>query len=669
MLARFSSKSWPTHFCEEAGILLEEECGFRPQRSTTDMMFVVRRLQELGQTSNTSLEICFLDLAKTYDSVDRMLLWEVLARFGVPPRMIKVIRMFHDGMRARVQLDDGDFSAWFNVCHGFRQECVLSPLLFNIFFAAVIIVVLQRFAEDPLIVSDLVYLDGAPEGEDGRPREEGTLEMVRRAVWGMLYADDARVVSTSPRGLTRIMDVIVVACQEFGLTVSQKKTEAMHQWSNPNTATNALRIEAAGQRYKQTTEFVYLGGAISESADLDTEIKCRIGAAWASVRKYSSQSYDRRNAPLPLKIRLSKAEVMKAMLYGCATWAMRSQDFSSLRTARHKPLLRIISFRRQDRTGYKSLSYREVLERTGSERIETTIRKRQLGFAGALVRQGDSRRPKRVMFGRLAVQGPKRGGRPATSWVNCLQKNLDAFGAVPRKGKGRKWVAFGVVVKDRRDWMTAVKDGSCGTGGSRGERKHSIAPGDARTFANPTCSTSARLVNLYSNYVCDFVLFCLVAVVFMCFLPAIYRRGVYGAYSCFSFLFSLFSFLFFFRQLTPRDAPPCVCLPLSLFDLIAVPLFLLLHFISLCGALVVFLSGLSCIAYIVAFFALRVSYVVVSLVYLVFVSWLSPLNPFLAMMSFAGYFHARFLLSASFAFCLSVFVLFSDGVGSRFILV
>ena len=135
-------------FCEEAGILPEEQCGFRPQRSTTDMMFVVRRLQELGRTSNTSLEICCIDLAKAYDSIDRVLLWEVLARFGVPPRMIKFIRMFDDYcIRARVQLDYGDFSAWFNVCQGLRQRCVLSPLLFNIFFAAVIIVVLQRFAD------------------------------------------------------------------------------------------------------------------------------------------------------------------------------------------------------------------------------------------------------------------------------------------------------------------------------------------------------------------------------------------------------------------------------------------------------------------------------------------------------------------------------------------
>ena len=137
---------------------------------------------------------------------------------------------------------------------------------------------------------------------------------------------------------------------------------------------------------------------------------------------------------------------------------MRSQNFSSLRTAHHKLLLRIIGFRRKGRTGYKPLSHGKVLERIGSERIKTTMRKHQLGFAGALVRQGDSRLSKRVMFERLAVQGPKRGGRPATSWVDCLQKNLEGFGTVPREGKGRKWVAFGVIVKDGQNWVTAAKN-------------------------------------------------------------------------------------------------------------------------------------------------------------------------------------------------------------------
>ena len=61
-------------FCKGAGILPEEQCGFRPQRSKTDMMFVVCGLQELGRTRNTSVEICFIHLAKANDSVDLVLL-------------------------------------------------------------------------------------------------------------------------------------------------------------------------------------------------------------------------------------------------------------------------------------------------------------------------------------------------------------------------------------------------------------------------------------------------------------------------------------------------------------------------------------------------------------------------------------------------------------------
>ena len=126
----------------------------------------------------------------------------------------------------------------------------------------------------------------------------------------------------------------------------------------------------------------------------------------------SSQRYDRPNAELSLKVRLLKAEVIEALLYGCATWTLRSEDFDSLRTAHHKRLLRVVGFRRTDRTGYKPLSYRAVLEMTECARIETTIRKRQLWFAGALVRQKETRLPIRVMNGRLIARGPKKTGRP-----------------------------------------------------------------------------------------------------------------------------------------------------------------------------------------------------------------------------------------------------------------
>ena len=61
----------------------------------------------------------------------------MLARFIVPKKMLTVILKFHEAMRARVRTDDGEHSEWFDVTQGLRQGCVLSPLLFNVFFAAV----------------------------------------------------------------------------------------------------------------------------------------------------------------------------------------------------------------------------------------------------------------------------------------------------------------------------------------------------------------------------------------------------------------------------------------------------------------------------------------------------------------------------------------------------
>ena len=87
-------------YCERVGILPEEQSDFRPNRSTTDMMFVIRRLQELARKKRIPLYVRFMGLTKAYDCVDRNLLWTVLARFGVPQNMISVIRQFHDGMRA-----------------------------------------------------------------------------------------------------------------------------------------------------------------------------------------------------------------------------------------------------------------------------------------------------------------------------------------------------------------------------------------------------------------------------------------------------------------------------------------------------------------------------------------------------------------------------------------
>ena len=60
-------------YCEAKGLLPEEQCRFRPNRSTTEMMFVVRRLQEIRRKAGVSIFMFFID-QKAYDTVDRTLL-------------------------------------------------------------------------------------------------------------------------------------------------------------------------------------------------------------------------------------------------------------------------------------------------------------------------------------------------------------------------------------------------------------------------------------------------------------------------------------------------------------------------------------------------------------------------------------------------------------------
>ena len=390
------------------------------------MMFVIRRLQELARKKRIPLYVCFIDLTKAYASVDRTFLRTVLARFGVPQILISVIRQFHDGMRACMWLDDRVCSRWLAVEQGLRQGCVLAPLLLNIVFAAVINSASTRFKADKGIMNASVHLRNK-RGVGGQGEATVRESVFATPLWGMLYADDAGVVSQSPEHLKKMMGVIVVVCAAFGLIVSEAKTEIMClRATGMPESTATFSVEAAGQVCNQTNEFVYLGGNVNHNGHLSIEVDRRVRNAWCSFRKYTLELYDRPSAPLELKIRMQRAEVLETMLYGCVTWSPRACHYDTLRRAHYRFLIRCIVWRKHNRADHP-ISCLDTLLKTGSESIEATLHTRGILFAGFVAHMENTRLPKCVMFGEM-VGGAGCVGAQENEWMGYFLDDLRAFG-------------------------------------------------------------------------------------------------------------------------------------------------------------------------------------------------------------------------------------------------
>ena len=86
---------------------------------------------------------------------------------------------------------------------------------------------------------------------------------------------------------------------------------------------------------------------------------------------------------------------------------------------------RCIDWRKYNRADHP-ISFLDTLIKTGSESIETTLRRRRILFAGFVGRMEDTRLPKCVMFGEM-VGGADCVGGQEKERIGCFLDNPRAF--------------------------------------------------------------------------------------------------------------------------------------------------------------------------------------------------------------------------------------------------
>ena len=96
----------------------------------TYIHWIIKKAREFQK----NIYFCFIDYAKAFDCVDHNKPWKILQEMGIPDHLTYLLRNVFAGQEATVRNGHGT-TDWFQTGKKLCQGCILSPCLFNFFYA------------------------------------------------------------------------------------------------------------------------------------------------------------------------------------------------------------------------------------------------------------------------------------------------------------------------------------------------------------------------------------------------------------------------------------------------------------------------------------------------------------------------------------------------------
>ena len=418
--------------------LPETQCGFRKERSVTDMIFTVKQLQEKSREHRQDFFMAFIDLSKAFDTVNRSILWKLLEKCGIPPKFLKILEEFHNGMQARVQIG-GMQSDPFNVNVGVKQGCVLAPILFNIFLMA---------------VTQLVHASlGVEAGVDIAYRLDGNLFNLRRLqartkvaqinICELQYADDCAVIAQDPQTLQRMLDIFSSIYSALGLKINTAKTEVIAQYYQPPIEQPHFTID--GTTIKVVEHFTYLGSILNQNCSLDSEIQARIHSASSAFGRLRERVFCNKNIKIATKAAVYRAVCISTLLYASETWTPYRRHIRALERFHIDCLNRILGSTWKDK-----FTRNNVFQRTNLCSIEALLAQRHLRWLGHTIRMPEHRLPRQVLYGQLA-EGTRAAGGQRKRYKDHCKETLKKCNIPPE--------SLETMARDRNLWRRSTLQG------------------------------------------------------------------------------------------------------------------------------------------------------------------------------------------------------------------
>ena len=388
--------------------LRNEQAGFRPNRSCTDQVNTLRIIVEQCMEFRSPLFLLFIDFERAFDSLNRDYMWKVLVEYGIPSKLIVLIKELYSGCSYKV-MHKGKLGTPFQVCSGVKQGDILSPLLF------------------------LIVLDHVMKKANSQPR--GIQWSLVSRLEDLDYADDICSLSHNFSDLQQKLQALVHFAKPAGLKVNVAKTKLMIL----NTrCTSKLQID--GQDIEVVEKFCYLGSMITKGGGAEEDVSCRIQKARQAFgsfkRVWASTKLSRR-----LKLQIFNSNIKSVLLYGCETWKVTRQTTSRIQVFVNRCLRQIL------RIYWPNVITNENLHRmTGQRKMSDEIGHRKWGWIGHTLRKPANDISRHAMS--WNPQGTRRPGCPKATWRRTILKEA--------KAGGKCWSEVVALAQSRTRWRCFI---------------------------------------------------------------------------------------------------------------------------------------------------------------------------------------------------------------------
>ena len=253
-----------TEYLDCAGIIGEEQAGFRGSYSTMDHILTLHCLIDLYLHRRKRIYCAFIDYRKAFDLVDRSCLWSKLISNGINGNIIRVVYNMYQNAKSCIKLGH-NLSNSFACNIGVRQGENLSPLLFAMYLNDFEFFVSRQYKGLDMCASEI-----------RKNLSNDDIEIFLR-LYVLLYADDTIVMAESADELQAALSAVHQYCELWKLSVNTSKTKVVIFFRGkvrkfPEFMFGAIKLDVVD-------DYIYLGTTFNYNGSFSKAITKQVNQA------------------------------------------------------------------------------------------------------------------------------------------------------------------------------------------------------------------------------------------------------------------------------------------------------------------------------------------------------------------------------------------------------